>query len=242
LWVTKPEKHRLELSTRSSPRRYTRGSRVDHNLSARDVREANLHCIRFDNDLSSLRVNLLKGHCLGIRSTRESPLRYPGVMAESGWVEQRAAELLEAQGLSPQWSFGWDRAKTRFGQCDHHHRRISLSRYLATAGSLEEVDQVLLHEVAHALAGSRAGHGPRWRSIAQSLGYTGGRTHSAALDRSHARWIGVCPSGHEIARYRRPGKPVSCAACDRRFNSNHLIAWSESVHYSASVTSFQKQT
>jgi len=41
--VTKPnQKQPLELSTKSSPRRYTRGSRVDRNMTAQEVREANL--------------------------------------------------------------------------------------------------------------------------------------------------------------------------------------------------------
>jgi len=37
----------------SSPRRYTRGSPTDHNMRAGEVKEANLNCIRFHNDLST---------------------------------------------------------------------------------------------------------------------------------------------------------------------------------------------
>jgi hypothetical protein len=52
--VTKPDKKRLvELSTKSFPRRYTRGSPADHNMRAGEVKGANLDSIRFDNNLST---------------------------------------------------------------------------------------------------------------------------------------------------------------------------------------------
>ena len=57
-------KQPLELSTMSSPRRYSRGSRADHNLRARKVREANSYCIRFDNDLSTSGDCVLGEVCL----------------------------------------------------------------------------------------------------------------------------------------------------------------------------------
>lgn len=125
------------------------------------------------------------------------------------------------------WVFGFDFAKTRFGQCDHRSRRITVSRYLAKAAEDDEVHQVLLHEIAHAIAGPRAGHGPRWLSIARELGYEGGRTHSSPAALEHARWRGVCPAGHEVVRFRRPNRATSCAHCAPRFSPDHLIAWSD---------------
>jgi SprT protein len=136
-----------------------------------------------------------------------------------------AARLLAHHDLQPTWSFRFDRATTRFGQCNHRTHSISVSRYLAEKASPHDVTQVLLHEIAHALAGPRSGHGPRWREVAERIGYTGGRTHTVepALDQPH--WVGRCPGGHEIIRFRRPRKPVSCAQCDRTFNADHLIRW-----------------
>lgn len=139
-------------------------------------------------------------------------------------MEDRARELFGEHGLSG-WHFGWDHAKTRFGQCIHRQKRITLSRYLSSAASEDEVDQVLLHEVAHALAGAREGHGHRWLTIARSLGYRGGRTHTSPAAHDHAKWAGHCPAGHEVLRIRRPSRPMSCAQCERRFNPQHLIVW-----------------
>jgi len=139
------------------------------------------------------------------------------------------AEALIALHLDASWSFAFDTAKTRAGLCDHTRKRISVSRYLAASFEDDAIHQVLLHEVAHALAGARAGHGPRWRSIAAELGYSGGRTHDGPIAAERARWIGTCPAGHEFVRFRRPAGPVSCSRCGRGYDPAHRIAWRENA-------------
>jgi SprT-like family. len=135
------------------------------------------------------------------------------------------ADALIRLHLDSSWSFGFDHAKTRFGQCDHAKRRITVSRYLAARAEDDEVHQVLLHEVAHAMVGVREGHGPVWKKRARELGYVGGRTHSSDAATDHARWRGVCPAGHEVIRFRRPSKPTSCAVCSPRFDRQFVMTW-----------------
>jgi len=148
-------------------------------------------------------------------------------MASLTWVEHKAHELFVLHHLDVAWSFGFDHAKTRFGQCDHRRHRITLSRYLSSHGTPDEVEQVLLHEIAHALIGARAGHGSAWLAKARELGYRGGRTHSADSASDHAKWLGRCPKGHEVLRFRRPSRAMSCAKCEKRFNPDHAITWSQ---------------
>jgi predicted SprT family Zn-dependent metalloprotease len=162
-------------------------------------------------------------------------------MSELKWVANRVETLLATHGLLAEWRFEWDRATTRFGQCDHRTKLITLSRHLSDKASDDDVEQVILHEIAHALAGSREGHGTKWRSIAARIGYTGGRTHHQAPAADRAKWLGKCPNGHEIIRFRKPGKPASCTQCNPRFDKAHLIVWSVRATYSTE-TSFQKQT
>lgn len=100
-----------------------------------------------------------------------------------------------------------------------------MSRHLAGDWDDDEVHQILLHEVAHAIAGSRAGHGPVWRKTADELGYVGKRTHDGPVAVDRARWLGRCPAGHEHHRFRKPSRPLSCAKCAKRFDPAHLIAW-----------------
>jgi SprT protein len=127
--------------------------------------------------------------------------------------------------LDDSWSFGFDNATRRAGACDYTRKRITVSRHLASRFDDDEIHQVLLHEVAHALAGPRTGHGPVWRSIADELGYAGGRTHTGPIAEERARWRGQCPSGHDFVRFRRPAKPLSCGQCARGFSARHLIEW-----------------
>lgn len=88
-----------------------------------------------------------------------------------------AGRLLEEHGLTGTgWLFGFDTAETRHGSCDFDRRRITLSRPLTAAGTVEQVTQTLLHEVAHALTGPHRGHSAAWRLKARQIGYTGGRT------------------------------------------------------------------
>lgn len=148
-------------------------------------------------------------------------------MAELARVRVWAEALIRLHLDPAVWHFEFDHAKTRAGLCDFGRRRISVSRHLAAKFTDDEIHQVLLHEVAHAIAGPRAGHGPKWRSVAADLGYDGKRTHDGPIASEHAAWVGVCPNGHEHYRFRRPVKPLSCARCSRRYDPAHTITWTQ---------------
>ncbi|MEJ6488430.1 SprT-like domain-containing protein [Leucobacter sp. USCH14] len=123
------------------------------------------------------------------------------------------------------WTFAFDNAKRRAGLCNYTDRRITVSRYLAEKFEDDEIHQVLLHEVAHALAGPDAAHGARWKAIAQQIGYVGGVTHRGEIAHERAPWVGTCSAGHEHFRFRRPTRVHSCGACARGFSARHVITW-----------------
>lgn len=135
------------------------------------------------------------------------------------------ADALIRLHLDDSWSFGFDNAKRRAGLCDYAHKRISVSRYLAARYDDDTNHQTLLHEVAHALAGPRAGHGPRWKAVARELGYVGGTTHAGETATELAPWVGVCPAGHVAYRHRRPSRATSCVKCAARFDERFLFTW-----------------
>lgn len=147
-------------------------------------------------------------------------------MAELKRVREWANALI-AMHLDPAvWSFAFDNAKTRAGLCSFSNKRISVSRYLAARYEDDEIHQVLLHEVAHALAGHRAGHGPIWRRVAKEIGYEGKRLHDGSANAKElAPWRGTCPGGHVHHRYRRPSRPLACGLCSRSFSNANLITW-----------------
>jgi predicted SprT family Zn-dependent metalloprotease len=137
------------------------------------------------------------------------------------WADALIALHLDAHA----WSFGFDNAKTRAGLCSFTTKRITVSRYLAATFDDDEIHQVLLHEVAHAMAGHRAGHGPSWQRIAASIGYVGSRTHSGSVADELAPWAGTCPAGHEHFRYRKPGRTLACGTCSKRYDPANIITW-----------------
>jgi len=138
---------------------------------------------------------------------------------------RRWADALIVLHLDPSWTFGFDNAKKRAGLCSFSSKTITLSRYLAARYDDDDVHQILLHEVAHALAGPRAGHGPKWKNIALALGCDGKRTHDGETANELAPWMGTCPAGHLHYRYRQPTRPLACGLCARGFRSEYLIQW-----------------
>lgn len=145
-------------------------------------------------------------------------------MSELHRVRQWADALI-ALHLDPSWSFGFDNAKRRAGQCDYTRKRISVSRYLTARYDDDTNHQTLLHEVAHALAGAKAGHGAKWKAIATDIGYVGGVTHQGETANELAPWVGTCPAGHLAYRHRRPTRPTSCVKCAPRFDGRYLFDW-----------------
>lgn len=150
-------------------------------------------------------------------------------MADLERVREIAAELF-AQHLAGQgWTFGFDNARRRAGACHFGSKKITLSRHLAARYDEQEVRQTLLHEIAHAFAGPRAGHGLRWKRAAAAVGYKGGIAHDADLAADTAPWVGACAAGHTFYRYRQPTRITSCAACSPRFDPAHVINWRRRV-------------
>lgn len=146
-------------------------------------------------------------------------------MADPARVRVWANALIRMH-LDPElWSFEFDNAKRRAGLCNFTDHKITVSRYLSEKFDDDEIHQVLLHEVAHALAGPDAAHGPVWKRTAAELGYVGGRTHDGEIAHERAPWEGRCPAGHEHFRFRKPTRTTSCAKCSRSFSQSHLITW-----------------
>lgn len=87
-----------------------------------------------------------------------------------------AHKLMDKYGLIEKgWRFAIDRAKMRCGQCDFDKKVISLSKYYISDKKIpySDIKNTILHEIAHALAGDAAAHGPVWKSTAVAIGCDG---------------------------------------------------------------------
>ena len=144
---------------------------------------------------------------------------------KANYVEARALALMKQHLDVSRWAFGWDNAKRRAGLCNYTECKISISKYLVMAHSVDESLQVVLHEIAHALSGKKEGHGKKWLDTAKSIGYRAERFTGTEIAREVAPWRGQCPVGHEHYRYRKPTRPLSCGVCSRSFSAASLITW-----------------
>ncbi|MGO3885153.1 MAG: SprT-like domain-containing protein [Mycetocola sp.] len=146
-------------------------------------------------------------------------------MADLARVRVWANALIRLH-LDPElWTFDFDNAKRRAGLCNYTEHRISVSRYLAARYEDDDIHQILLHEIAHALVDSAEGHGPEWQRVAAEIGYVGERLHHGETAEELAPWVGTCPNGHTVYRHRKPVRRSSCAQCSRRFTPEHEIVW-----------------
>lgn len=88
--------------------------------------------------------------------------------------------IADEHGLSSDWSFKIDRSKTRAGVCLFGKKTISFSKYMILSSnvSMDQIKNIVLHEIAHALVGFEAGHGEVWKNKALEIGCDGKRCHS----------------------------------------------------------------
>ena len=86
-------------------------------------------------------------------------------------VSNQARALMDSHGLE-EWTFRFSAAQGRLGECREREKLIRLSLRHAVKADPREVKDTILHEIAHALAGARAGHGPAWKAIAERIGAT----------------------------------------------------------------------
>jgi hypothetical protein len=81
------------------------------------------------------------------------------------------------------------------------------------------VNQIILHEAAHAMAGAGAGHSKKWLDTARAMGYRLGAVvpYTERVEGTH-KWVAVCETGqHSAIRYERGAEDgvLGCGPCLR---------------------------
>jgi predicted SprT family Zn-dependent metalloprotease len=112
------------------------------------------------------------------------------------------------------WSFAFDNAKRRCGQCSHKRKQITLSRHYAALNGPAEVHDTILHEIAHALTPG-AGHGPKWRAMARKIGAKPQRCADASVEMPEAKYQLVCTNGHDLGPRHRRYRHMDMHVCGR---------------------------
>ena len=143
-------------------------------------------------------------------------------------VETLARTLLArhraAGDLTRAWTFGFDLAPSRAGVCRYAERRIHLAVAFALRAPRSEIEDTVLHEIAHAIVGPDHGHDAVWKAKAREIGCSGSRAH--AVQARVAPWVGECACGRPWLRQRlqrRIRQSGRCPTCKTR------IVWRRNV-------------
>lgn len=155
-------------------------------------------------------------------------------------IETHARALMTAHGVGS-LSFEFDRSKKRIGATHFVTigtttlaRKITLSKHFAEILTKEEIRETILHEIAHALAGHKAGHGVAWQRQAVALGIRPNRCKAASASPERA-WEGVCQNCNVVRSkmHRAPLRVYMCAdgGCRGLSNSARALVWRKNGTY-----------
>jgi len=151
-------------------------------------------------------------------------------------IATRADALMSALGIeflgqslqSLGWTFLFDRARRRIGNCawrkgSRSLKRISLSRHFAEELPWARLEDVVRHEIAHALdfeSRNRSAHDAVWREWAVRCGADPTRLYEGGVpSRIAPRYVGMCPQcGAEYPFFRKLKRPHACVACCNAYN------------------------
>lgn len=126
--------------------------------------------------------------------------------------------LMNDHGLTD-WRLGWLRTKRTLGVCRYGTMEIGINHEYVTLVEWDEIEQVALHEIAHALAGPLAKHGIEWHRVALSIGVKdpASRTEGVALPGRYRAVCDTCGTVHY--RYKRAKRmnQTSCGKCCKRY-------------------------
>ena len=167
-------------------------------------------------------------------------------------AQQLARSLMDKHGLH-HVPFEFDRGKRRLGATHFQYpvgmphaailKKITLSAHFVDLLPEDEVRDVILHEIAHALCPAKEGHGVLWRSMARKVGAKPQRC-AVPSDRPKGAVIGTCPNGHEVEAHRLPQRVKFCVKCPGPLNGSKVFTWAKDgrkVPVSATPQKFRQE-
>lgn len=123
------------------------------------------------------------------------------------------------------WHFAFEDCKRTLGRCHYSKKKITLSKWYAELNEESEVEDTILHEIAHALAWINdrfTGHGKIWKDWAIRVGATPRACSKANLIKpeTHYKYDQEC-CGVRYQRHRiRKRARYYCPKCNGKLFVN----------------------
>lgn len=111
------------------------------------------------------------------------------------------------------WAFKTNRRKRALGICNYTKKTIEISEHYLAVNTKEQILDTVRHEVAHAIAGVEANHGPKWRQVHRALGGSGKAKATTGTDTNSVKasyQLVNTVNGQVVAEYyRKPRRDFS---------------------------------
>lgn len=121
----------------------------------------------------------------------------------------------------PEWTFQFDGAKKRFGYCSYRRKEITVSLEMAIKNEEDQVLDVILHEIAHGIAGHKAGHGFEWKRVCVDIGADPNQYYdSSTVQQADHRYEAMCSCNRPHKRHQKPwrGRTYYCRTCHEQLS------------------------
>ena len=106
-------------------------------------------------------------------------------------IQNFAENKLKETGLFQKgWTFVWDnKAVRRYGQCRYGSKEIGVTKKLVAINEISDSEDVVLHEIAHALVGRGHGHDGSWKIMCRKVGAVPERCYKSEFNGGEVKQI-----------------------------------------------------
>lgn len=134
------------------------------------------------------------------------------------------------------WSLRLNSRKRVIGLCSYARMTLELSVHLIDTNEWQMVEQVILHEIAHALTEGHA-HDEVWRETARAIGVKNPRSRCDLPVQINGRYQATCDTcGKTYHRHRKSMRmgQTACPLCCNNFNagkytSRYALTWVDTL-------------
>jgi predicted SprT family Zn-dependent metalloprotease len=151
-------------------------------------------------------------------------------------VHNLAFKLMDEFGLvSEGWGFRFNNRKNTLGCCTrtrYDGNYIQLSKYWVMELPMDEIVRTIKHEIAHALAPAKEGHGEIWKEMCRVVGIPDEaekfHDHSTIIGfmKNTSKWKIECTTCGATNYANRKVYDKSCSKCDPTgWNEKYKLTW-----------------
>jgi len=150
-------------------------------------------------------------------------------------AKMSALSYMDDYGLLDKcWHFDFQNKKRALGTCSYVKKSILLSSWYVKLNEESDVEDTILHEIAHALSFIRygkkgMGHGRLWKKVCREIGARPERLHKGILEypENHYKYVDTCGCDitykrHRISKFAK----YRCPKCrEPLFDSKRKKEW-----------------